>query len=149
MNFKLKKISDEVYYSTSDLCQLETKDIKKLIFRTKKKGLEKFRICFHKNTKDKIHQMLIYHSKNYVCKPHKNNYPETTIILEGKMDLIFYDKFKKIKKIVKMVDYKTKKKFFFLIKKNEFASVKINSKYVIFFEIKGGPFIIYKVKVLN
>ena len=149
MNFKLKKISDEVYYSTSDLCQLETKDIKKLIFRTKKKGLEKFRICFHKNTKDKIHQMLIYHSKNYVCKPHKNNYPETTIILEGKMDLIFYDKFKKIKKIVKMGDYKTKKKFFCLIKKNEFASVKINSKYVIFFEITGGPFIKDKVKILN
>ena len=53
MNFKLKKISDEVYYSTSDLCQLETKDIKKLIFRTKKKGLENFVYAFIKIQKIK------------------------------------------------------------------------------------------------
>ena len=149
MNFKLKKISDEVYYSNIDLCQLDIKDIKRLIFKTKKKGLQKFRICFHKNINDKIHQMLIYHSKNYKCKPHKNNYPETTIILDGKMDLIFYNKAKKIKKIVKMGNYTSKRKFFCFIKKNEFASVKIHSKYAIFFEITGGPFIKSKVEVLD
>ena len=93
--------------------------------------------------------MFIYHSKDYECKPHKNNYPETTVILEGKMDLIFYHKNKKIKKIVKMGDYKSGKKFFCFIKKNEFASVKIKSSYCIFFEITGGPFKKNKVEVIN
>lgn len=149
MNIRLKKITDEVYYTSSNLCLLSKKDLKKLIFKTKKKRLQKFRICFHKNFKDKIHQMLIYHSKNYICKPHKNNYPETTIIIEGRMDLLLHDKYGKIKKIIKMGDHKTNKNFFCFIKKKEFASVRIKSSHCIFFEVTGGPFVKNKVETID
>ena len=41
MNIRLKKITDEVYYTSSNLCLLSKKDLKKLIFKTKKKKTTK------------------------------------------------------------------------------------------------------------
>ena len=62
---KFKKESAEVIYSKDKLLTLSRKDMSFLEKKSLHSKKKIFRLCAHKNTKDKIHQMFIVHPKNY------------------------------------------------------------------------------------
>ena len=122
-------------------CKVLTK--KKLLFlkdSAKKNFSNKFRICTH-NPKDKIHEMFIYHEKDYFVRPHMHlNKTETLFIMKGSIDYIIFDKDGNIKKLFQLSDKGIEKNVYLRIKPNTFHSMIIKSQYVIFYEITSGPF---------
>jgi len=98
-----------------------------------------FRICLHKNIKDKYQEMIIVQRKNTIILPHKHkNSGETLNLLHGKLKAILFDKKGKIKNSY-ILDAKQPK--IFRLPENTFHSYKILSNYVIYLETKAGPFI--------
>ena len=52
----------------------------------------KSRICSHKNIEEKLHEMFIFHKKDYYVRPHRHfNKSESILILEGSADLVLFD----------------------------------------------------------
>ena len=60
---RIKKQNSEVYYCTGNLAFFNQKLKNFLISKANKNSSGKCRICFHKNIKSSLHEMIIIHSK--------------------------------------------------------------------------------------
>ena len=138
---KVKKESSKVLYLNQPLAIIEKKYLnylKKMANRNKEKII---RLCLHKNKKENVHEMIIYHPKNYFVRPHmhpKNS--ESMLILKGEIDVIIFNKNGKIKNIIKMGDINSGKPFYYKLQKKTYHTLLIKSNYSIFFEISEGAF---------
>ena len=137
---KFKKESTEVIYNSDKLLTLNRKDIKALVKNSLFSKKKIFRLCAHKNIKDKIHQMFIVHPKNYFVHPHKHNNEESMFVLKGSVDIVLFNKVGKINKVIRMGDYYSNKIFYYKLPKNTFHTLIINSIKLIFYEVTKGPF---------
>ena len=130
-----------IFYPTSkSVVELLNKDITFLKKKSRSNPLKKGRLCIHSNIKDDIHQMIIYHSKGTYIRPHKHlNKEESYLLLQGEMDVVLFDNKGNVTKVIKMGNLRSKKIFFFRMKKSIFRTL-IMKKDSIFLEIKQGPF---------
>tara|TARA_A100000164_G_scaffold144677_1_gene128347 strand:- start:44 stop:481 length:438 start_codon:yes stop_codon:yes gene_type:complete len=118
---------------------------KNLIEKLKKKAfkskLKRSRICAHKSDKDKIHEMFVcLHNDTYVAPHFHKNKTESYHIIEGKVDIYFFNKKGKVKKKI-LLNAKSKNQNFYLrLGPNIFHTLVPKTKYVIFHEVTDGPF---------
>ena len=120
---------------------LQKKDLEylKTIGSSNKSG--KSRICSHKNINEKLHEMFIYHQKNYYVRPHRHfKKSESILILEGKADLVLFDDFGKVDDVIELENFSSGKTFYFRIDLSLFHMLLIKSKYIVFHEVTSGPF---------
>ena len=90
---KFSEESKEVLYNTSKLLTLRKKDFRFLSKIAKKNNKKIVRLCVHKSKKEIIHQMFIVHPKKYFVPPHQHNREESMLILKGRVDVLFLNKF--------------------------------------------------------
>lgn len=114
---------------------IDEKIINHLIIFSKKNNYQDIRICMHSNRKSKIHNMI-----NLINKKKKNIYhkhirkDEIYHIIKGEMKIEYLKKGKKRKITL------NKKKNIFRMRKNTFHQIVPLTKYVVFHEIRQGPF---------
>jgi cupin fold WbuC family metalloprotein len=138
----INKINNEVFYSTESLPIIKRSQINLLVKQARKNKSQKSRLCTHKNTRDKLHEMFVVHTNKYKVKPHYHlNKCESLHVLYGSADLIIFDKLKKIKKKIVLGTYNSGKIFYYRIKKKVIHSLDVKSKYFIFHEVTLGPFV--------
>ena len=102
-----------------------------------KKFKKDVRICLHKNSKSRHHDMVILQQQKNFYKPHKHKKKgETYHIIEGSMICIIFSDSGKIQKsnIIKKNDI-------FRTPLNKFHTMMPLSKFVIYHENKPGPFL--------
>jgi cupin fold WbuC family metalloprotein len=106
------------------------------------------RILFHKNTKSKLHIMLIKHSKEYLGDPFKfkNTKVKTFLLIKGSAKFIFYNN---KGNIINTINFSKKNDFLILDESKYFYNQIIKSKNIIFFEITNGPFVKKDKKFLH
>ena len=71
-DMQIKKINNEVFYIKDKISFFDKKMFNFLISHSKKNLSGKCRICFHKNPKSSLHEMIIIHSKKSYVPPHKH-----------------------------------------------------------------------------
>ena len=113
------------------------KSLLKFMISFFKKHKKDLRICLHKNSSSKHHDMIILMQKKNFYRPHKHNKKgETYHMIYGKMCCVLFNNSGKIKKT-------------FLLRKNEIFRTPTNvyhtmlpiSQFVIYHEAKMGPFL--------
>lgn len=133
----------ETAYFKQNVIKIDNSDLRKLISfaRNKKNKLKKSRFCCHNHIKDKVHEMIIYHEKNYYVRPHKHpGRSESAHIIKGKVDILIFNDEGKILEIVKLGDKTTKSTFFYRLNCDYYHMFIIKSRYLIFHETSLGPF---------
>jgi len=109
------------------------KELKRIAFETK----QNIRLNLHKSPYSPIHNMVIFHWKNTYVRPHKHiSKSETCHLIEGEQLFITFDDNIGIKNKF----YMDKQNFFFKTDINQYHMNIPLSEYVIFHEIKTGPF---------
>jgi len=95
-------------------------------------------LCQHISPKDKFHNMIIFLWKGTTYSPHKHEKKEEIInIIEGKKRIKIFN----LKgKILKQIVLDTKNNLVARINKDTFHSIDVLTKFVIYHEIKPGPF---------
>ena len=140
MNEIIKKNS-EVEHISSNISLIDSKWIKKIKKKSLMNKSGKFRTCIHSSEDSKVHEMLIVHCKNTYVRPHKHKYSGESIhILEGKCDLLLFNNNGTISHSFKLGDISSGLPFFFNVKKSQFHTFVIKTKFLIFKETKSGPF---------
>ena len=136
-------IKKETAYFKQKIIKINKSNLNDLILFAKDKNnrLKKSRLCCHNNVKDAVHEMIIYHEKNYYVRPHKHpSKSESVHIIKGKVDIIIFDDYGNIIDIVKLGDFKSKKEFYYRLNCDYFHMLIIKSKFLIFHETSPGPF---------
>ena len=89
------------------------KFVEKLKKKASKNRSKKYRINIHQSLNDKIQEMIVVIMKDTRVREHFHSKKSETIqVIEGLATLIFFDKKGKIKKKIKLGDYKSGLTFF-------------------------------------
>jgi cupin fold WbuC family metalloprotein len=136
---QIKNEKNVVFYpkKKSQYLQVSSKLIQSIKSCAKKNKKNIF-LCLHNSPNDKFHNMIIFLWKGSYYSPHKHTNKEEIInVLEGKKRIILHkSRGKKEKKILLDVKHNP----IVRINKNILHSVDVLSKYVVYHEIKPGPF---------
>ena len=138
---RVRKENDEVLFPIKEavaITGLDLQELKSLSLLNKRKRI---RICAHMNTSEKLHDMLIVHSKDCYVRPHKHaTKAESITILEGEADLVLFEEDGSISSVVRMGELRTNKTFFYRISSSIYHMLIIRSEFLIFHEATEGPF---------
>lgn len=116
-------------------------DIEFLIAGAMENDRKRIRLCAHTDVSDKLHEMLIIHTKETYVRPHKHiNKTESIHIIRGLADLVMFDDNGDIIKVVSMGEYSTKKCFYCRISDPYYHTLLIRSDEFVFHETTNGPF---------
>lgn len=139
---KIKEISKEVYVSDDLIVKVGRQDIDFLKSKVSDTERKRIRLCAHKNVDDKLHEMFIALSKETYVRPHKHiNKAESLHVMEGLVDVFFFDEAGNISEIVPLGDYLSGRQFFYRIAGPIYHTLVIRSDVLVFHETTEGPFI--------
>ena len=137
---KLNISNKEVLVSSSHPFSLSKKDLDDLCYYASLNTSKKSRICSHQNTSDQLHEMFIFHQKNYYVRPHKHyNKAESILILKGNADLILFNDNGDVDDVIALDELSSGNTFYHRIDLPIFHSLVIKSENLIFYEATSGP----------
>ena len=142
IDYSIQKIeSPEVYLSNQSSLSIGASDMHNLVNLAKELPRNRIRYCAHASPSDVIHEMFIVHPKGAYVRPHKHlNKIESMIILDGEADYVLFDEIGVVQEITPMGDYQSNKPFYQSTRTEQFHSLIIHSKWLIFLEVTQGPF---------
>ena len=126
-NWKLK--TGQVFYPerSEELVLLSKHAIKKLQSVGKNDGSGKARYCCHVNEQSQLHEMFIYHESGTVITPHKvSSGPESYLILEGCLDLVFYSDEGEFRQVTRLSAFGGDENFFVRIPDPVFRGIVVD-----------------------
>lgn len=142
--YDLLKKNNRVFYTNNQNTLVTNQQIYLLKFLAKIKKVSIFRLCLHKNDKELVHEMIMFHTSRQKVGPLRQNKKSISYnILDGSLKI---SKCNKLGKITKTFEISNKKNHENLIHKfiridaNEFRIVRSTSEYCIFIETIEGPF---------
>lgn len=136
----MRRFNEEVYFTKDDVVKVNRSIIDLLKNKSLKNKRKRIRLCAHKNINDELHEMFIVHKKGIYIRPHKHDDSESLHVLEGRADIILFDKKGIIKDIIKIGDYSSGKEFYYRLSVPYYHSMVIKSDFLVFHETKAGPF---------
>jgi cupin fold WbuC family metalloprotein len=138
---RFREHSPEVLYAEDPVVKVDRQDIEMLVQRASQNPRKRARLCTHKNTNDKLHEMLIVHARDCYVRPHKHlAKSEAFHVISGLVDIVLLDDDGKIIEVVPMGDYASGRKFYYRLADPYYHTLLIRSDWVIFHEITNGPF---------
>ena len=138
---EFSKINDEVYYSGTSITKCNAQTIENLKLKAAENIRKRVRLCSHPDMNNKLHEMLIIHEKGCYVRPHMHpNKSESMHIIEGKVDIVFFEEDGSIKEIVQMGEFGTGLNFYMRTDVPVYHTLLIQSDVLIFHETTNGPF---------
>lgn len=136
-----RRINEEVLYPKERFVSLNAGEIDFLKKEALKNPRQRIRICTHQSIEDNVHEMFIVHARDAYVRPHKHvNKAESLYLLEGEVDVIFFnDQGEKIKK-VEMGPMHTGKTFYYRLSEPLYHTLCIKTDVIVFYEVTEGPF---------
>ena len=91
-------------FPDQDIIQIRKKDLSKLKSMALDSPLKRARYCLHHTTEDPVQEMIIaLHNSTYV-RPHRHiGKSESFHIIEGILNVVIFDNFGEVKKLLKWV----------------------------------------------
>lgn len=137
----MKKITDEVFYTESNLLSLKSSNLTFISEGALASSLSRCRLCAHISEKDTLQEMFIALKRGAYIQPHRHHLKSESIhVISGEADLVIFDDNGEIEDVIKLGDYSSEKSFFFRIGDPIFHSLIIRSNVFLFHETTTGPF---------
>ena len=140
-DMKLKDVSDEVLYVVDPVAVIDVQDITRLKERSRATPRKRSRICAHRDTAQKLHEMFIVHEKHTYIRPHRHlNKAESIHVIEGLADLVLFSDEGRIEDVLPLGDYASSRGFFCRMSESRYHTLLIHSELLVFHETTTGPF---------
>jgi cupin fold WbuC family metalloprotein len=134
--------SEEVLYSVNDTVFLKAEDLDELKRKALLTPRQRVRLCAHQSTEDRQHEMFIVHTRDCYVRPHKHiGKAESMTILEGEVDVVFFNEDGTILKTILMGPQNSGKIFYQRLSDAIYHTLIIQTDFLVFHEITEGPFL--------
>ena len=138
---RLRQISPEVAIADEALVRITRTDVSELKMRAMESQLGRSRICAHREGSDPLHEMLIALCQQTYIRPHRHlAKSESFHIIEGQLEVVFFDEAGKIVDLVQMGERDSGLNFFYRLSEPLFHTLLIQSPIVVIHETTNGPF---------
>jgi cupin fold WbuC family metalloprotein len=138
---KTRKESEEVLYPGEDVVIVDGSDLSELKSLAMLNKRHRIRLCAHRSPEDKLHEMFIVHAKDCYVRPHRHlGRAESMAILEGEADVVLFNDDGTIKKVIKIGEMSSGKKFYYRLSDPVYHTLLIRTDFLVFHESTEGPF---------
>ncbi len=135
------RTAEEVFHANAEDVELRSSDLDALISGAENNTRRRSRFCLHRSSEDAIHEMVIAHPRGAYVRPHKHlGKAESMLILEGEIDYFVFNDDGSIRDLIEMSGVRSGNSFYKKIPQNTYHSFLIQSEWLIFLEVTGGPF---------
>jgi cupin fold WbuC family metalloprotein len=133
--------SPEVRYATCPIVLVDAADITRLKADAQNNPRRRIRLCAHYGVDDRLHEMVIVHTKDAYVRPHKHlGKSESFHVIEGEVDVVVFDEGGAVTDVIPMGSFASGRPFFYRIAAPLFHTLLIRSEVLVFHETTGGPF---------
>ena len=109
-----RTLNPEVLVADEPIVQVSRADVEFLKASAAQNERKRIRLCTHPDVDDRLHEMLIVHTKEAYVRPHKHlNKTESVHIIEGLVDVIVLDDAGNIVQVIRMGDYASGHLFYY------------------------------------
>jgi len=137
----MRQESPEVYYPEAGIVEVTPTMISELKSIALQNPRKRSRLCAHQSPDDSLHEMLIVHARECYVRPHRHkNKVESFHMIEGELDVVFFEESGEIKKVIRMGTVDKGKTFYYRLPDYLYHMVIIRSDIAVFHEITEGPF---------
>jgi cupin fold WbuC family metalloprotein len=141
MNSELKQINKEIYYFKNDVVKIGPEIVDFLKEKAHENESGKCRVCCHPDETALHHDMIIVHTKEAHVRPHRHKTRvESFYIIEGKADILLYDKEGELVDRISLGDTNSGLPFYYRLNDSIFHSLDIHTDDLVFHETTNGPF---------
>ena len=138
---RIKVYNPEVLYSEDGIVKIRRQDMEQLERKAQENDRQRIRLCAHKDVNDRLHEMFIIHARDTYVRPHKHlNKSESFHVIEGAVDVVFFDEEGGLSDVVRMGDYSSGRFFYYRIAQPLYHTLRITSEILVFHETTSGPF---------
>jgi len=142
MAIRMNRFNDEVYFAEAPIVKVGREDIELLKQMALDTRRRRVRLCAHQDINEPLHEMLIVHTKEAYVRPHKHlNKAESFHLIEGVVDVVFFDESGKIEDVARMGQGPAADSFFYRISGSKYHTLLIRSDFLVFHESTSGPFV--------
>jgi cupin fold WbuC family metalloprotein len=133
--------NEEVLYTDESIIKVKSQDINQLKNQAALNKRKRIRLCTHRDTTDRIHEMLIILPRSTYIRPHKHlNKIESFHIIEGSANVIIFNEKGDIINVIPMGNYASERNFYYRISDPYYHTVYIITDFLVFHETTNGPF---------
>lgn len=138
---KIKPFNNEVVIADEAVVKLRRADTDALKEGARKNERRRMRLCAHQSNDAALHEMFIVVTKDVYIRPHKHlAKAESLHVLEGEVDVVFYDENGAITDILEMGDFASGKLFYYRVSDPVYHTLVLKSETLSFHEATTGPF---------
>ena len=135
------ELNEEVLFTRDPITKVSASDIALLKTKASQNRRKRVRLCAHRSTSDRMHEMLIVHAKGTYVRPHKHiNKAESVHVIEGAMTVVFFDDSGNVLEVVRLGEHASGRPFFYRLSESYYHTVIPTSDVVVFHEATSGPF---------
>ena len=137
----MRETSNEVFYIDEEIVQVGHSAIDVLKDRVGATTRGRVRICAHRDVNDPLHEMFILLTKESYIRPHLHlGKAESLYVVEGMVDVVFFDKAGQLTNVMQLGDYLTGRQFYYRLNVAEYHTIEVVSDFVVIHEVTQGPF---------
>lgn len=141
MNIPAREINQEVAFTLDPITKVNRDAIQRIKAKASENRRKTARLCTHLSVDDKVHEMLIVHSKGSYVRPHKHPGKATSYhIIEGELDLVVFSDDGGVFEVISMGEYPSGLVFFWRLSDSRFYTLVAKTNTVVIHETAEGPF---------
>lgn len=134
----LKKINDEVFIASEDIVRFGSRQIEFIKECAIKNLRGRARICAHKDSTNRLHEMLIAMRSDSYIRPHRHeNKVESFHLIEGSADIVILNEDGTVSDVIGL---NSEQNFYYRLELPCYHTLIINSPILVIHEITNGPF---------
>jgi len=132
----------EVFHNREDVGLVDNRWIDFLKARAASSPMRRSRLCLHRSHDDLVQQMIIVMCRDVLFRPHRHRAKtESFHMIEGFLDLVFFDQLGKPERVVRMGPSGSGAVFCHRLSVSQFHAVLPQSDFVVMHEITAGPWV--------
>ena len=138
---KTRAESAEVLYSLDQIVTVDQTFLDQLKRDALKNPRQRIRLCAHRSVDDRVHEMIIVHTRDTYVRPHRHiGKNESFHVIDGLVDVVVFDDAGDVTGVIPMGPVGSGKTFFYRIADPLYHTLLIRSDVIVFHEATTGPF---------
>lgn len=137
----LREASHEVLVAERGIARLTAAEVEDIKRRAPNGRLRRARVCTHPSGGDPLHEMVIAHSSESYVPPHKHpGKSESGHVLEGEVDVVFFDDDGEVVEVLQLAPYGAGKPFYYRVNEPLYHTMLVRTPVAVVHEVTNGPF---------
>lgn len=129
------------YFPGRSLIEITPGMVAQLKADAAKEPLRRARVCLHPDPSHSLHEMVIAFTRETYVRPHRHrNKCESMHVIEGELDVVFFDDAGHETSRIKLGPFGSGKTFYYRLTNTQWHSVVLHTDTAVIHETTNGPF---------